>query len=155
MPNASYLSELTPDTRARVEELLGAASELGIEAKITSGLRSCAEQTLLHEKGITPVTGCRSWHVQGRAVDLYIGSWDPAAYAPLGARWEKMGGIWGGRWGDAVHFEWHPGLSIDELCPLPGQCASSSSLAVIGKGLFAGGLAVGLYLVWTNRRRRR
>lgn len=155
------LDELTVDTRIRVEDLLDLASAYGTPAKITDAARSCAEQDALYAKGrtapgpaVTGVRGCRSWHVHGRAVDLYIGTWDPAAYEKLGLSWEKMGGIWGGRWGDHVHFEWHPGLSIDDVCPPPGNCAPSLASAA-GKGMLVGGLALGIYLFWTQRRRRR
>jgi hypothetical protein len=150
---AEHLVKLTADTRSRVTELLSVAASEGSRVSITSSLRSCAEQQALHDKGITPVSGCRSWHVHGRAVDLYAGSWEPAAYARLGEAWEKMGGIWGGRWGDHVHFEWHPGMAIDELCPEPGECPRASTLAAVGKGFFVAGLALGLWVVLSRKRR--
>jgi peptidoglycan L-alanyl-D-glutamate endopeptidase CwlK len=155
------LAELTADTRPRVEELLALASAYGTPAKITDALRSCADQNALYAKGrtapgsiVTGVRGCRSWHVHGRAVDLYIGTWEPEAYEKLGLAWEKMGGVWGGRWGDHVHFEWHPGLSIDQVCPPPGDC-SPSLAGAFGKGLLVGGLVLGAYVLWTRGGRRR
>jgi hypothetical protein len=86
---------------------------------------------------VTYADGCRSWHVLGRAVDLF--PLDPStgsplvscnAYGELGLIWEEMGGVWGGRFsgfgpcGDAGHFEWHPGASIEDFCPDPSACDS-------------------------------
>lgn len=116
----------------------------GLDLQVRSGLRSCAQQAELYGIGRTynlsskPVTyarGCRSWHVLGRAVDAdpvspatgkRIG--DCATYRKAGEIWEHLGGIWGGRWaafgpcGDSGHFEYHPGLTTEEVCPDPGRC---------------------------------
>jgi len=51
-----------------------------------------------------------SKHRERLAVDLnlYIGGvYQEAteAHAPLGAYWESLGGIWGGRWNDGNHYE--------------------------------------------------
>ncbi len=159
----SELDSLTPDTRERVVALLALASSQGLAAKVTDATRSCAEQDALYAQGrttagpvVTGVRGCRSWHVHGRAADLYVGTWEPTAYKKLGEAWESWGGVWGGRWGDHVHFEWHPGLSIDQVCPPPGDCApAGSARAFVGKSLLVGGLALGIYVAWTARRRRR
>lgn len=158
----SALAELTPDTQARALDLLALASQQGTPATVTSTVRSCAEQDALYAKGrtapgpaVTGVRGCRSWHVQGRALDIYVGSWEPEDYAALGLAWEKWGGIWGGRWGDHVHFEWHPGITIDQVCPPPGTCGAPSLASAVGKGMAVGGIAVGLYVLWTTQRGRR
>lgn len=44
----------------------------------------------------------RSLHEQGRAFDV-VGH--PAELRRLGMLWESVGGRWGGRFGDPIHFE--------------------------------------------------
>ena len=44
----------------------------------------------------------RSYHEYGRAFDL-IGP--PEVLQQLGETWEAVGGRWGGRFGDPIHFE--------------------------------------------------
>lgn len=140
--------------------------------KVRSGRRTCAEQADIYAYGRThhmdkePQTyaqGCRSWHVLGRAIDADLvdpkGKMAPGCepYAAAGALWEKMGGVWGGRFtgfgpcGDAGHFEWHPGLTMTQVCPDPAQCyaveaavqastkapTSPWTLALVGAGLVA------------------
>jgi hypothetical protein len=48
--------------------------------------------------------------------------WDSPIYARLGAKWETMGGKWGGRFKDPGHFEFHPGLTIEQVCPDSTDC---------------------------------
>lgn len=152
MNTAHHLSTLTRDTRSAVERLLAFAESQGIEARITSSRRSCAEQDALSDE-VTGVRGCRSWHVHGRAVDLYLGRWDPEPYALLGAEWKRLGGVWGGDFKnikDYAHFEWHPGLSIDDVCPVGTACedggGGSWGPALLGAGaVFAG------VLLWRTR----
>lgn len=122
----------------------------GLDLRIRSGRRSCAQQRALYAQGrtsnpggpvVTYADGCRSWHVTGRAVDA-----DPvnpatgavvtgcAAYRPAGEIWESLGGKWGGRFkgfsacGDAGHFEWHPGLKIHQVCPVASACNDAEYL---------------------------
>jgi hypothetical protein len=133
------------------------ARRTDMDLVIRSGRRTCAEQQDLyaigrsHNLSSAPVTyaaGCRSWHVLGRAVDLYIV--DPAtgnplascaAYEALGELWEQMGGVWGGRFsgfgscGDAGHFEWHPGTTIEDFCPDPSACSEVEARVVRQIGL--------------------
>jgi len=55
-----------------------------------------------------------SKHLIGLAIDLVLidengkPDWNFEHYIPLGEYWEKLGGIWGGRWKlkDGVHFEY-------------------------------------------------
>ncbi len=122
------LESLTPETARRVEKLLRYADRQGITVeRIDSAYRNCGAQDALADRGITPARGCRSWHTWGRAVDLYLPrayqSPTPADvlydYEVLGDYWKKMGGKWGGdfSYNDSVHFEWHPDMSINEICP--------------------------------------
>lgn len=109
--------------------------------RIRSGRRTCAQQNAIYAQGrttggviVTGASGCRSWHVTGRAVDL--DPFDPTTgnifpgnsdeYRTLGAIWKKLGGKWGGDFAniyDPGHFEWHPGTEINDVCPIGMDCA--------------------------------
>jgi len=129
---SNRLEDLTPDTRRVAEKLIQLASLRGIKIKVVSTLRSCEDQAKIYasntpEKKVTGASGCRSWHTWGRAVDVIIldenGKMVPGSdhkYDELGDIGKSLGMIWGGNfsWGrDAGHFEYHPGLSINDLCP--------------------------------------
>lgn len=126
------LADLTPDTQEAVARLLDEASRRGLTVRVDSTRRTCAEQAAEYAKGrtepgsiVTQVKGCGSYHVLGRAVDIFVGSWDCADYEALGVFWESIGGRWGGRFSfkDCVHFEWpHPTLDITGLCPSGVSC---------------------------------
>jgi len=122
-------SGLTPWMEQEVAQLLAYAASQGINAHVSAGLRTCAEQNAIYEGGAgvaTTVKGCDSWHVWGRAVDLVIDG-PFSDYAVLGAEWKRMGGVWGGDWkvpDDPGHFEWHPDLAIHEVCPTGTECPS-------------------------------
>ena len=107
---------LTPDMQDALTELLRALKVAGYRTRITSTLRTRAEQTglyrKLYPKGLAVAKPGCSKHELGRAVDLVI---EPeSGYAPAGAYWESLGGRWGGSFGryDPVHFE----------DPYPGPC---------------------------------
>lgn len=141
------LPALDWQTRERFVELARAFErQTGLDLRVRSGLRSCADQRQLYGIGRTynlgspPVTyadGCRSWHVTGRAIDAdpIDKSGNSAAachvYTQAGELWERLGGKWGGRFkgfgpcGDAGHFEWHPGLAIEDVCPSPAACETT------------------------------
>lgn len=110
--------------------------QTGHVLRVRSGRRTCAEQAEQVSMGFSHAAGCRSWHVLARAIDadpvrVATGKTiaDSRVYAQAGAIWEAIGGRWGGRfiiagYPDEGHFEWHPGLSIDQLCPDPNQCSA-------------------------------
>lgn len=137
MPSSS-ISDLTPDTRAAIEQLLDYASRQGIGVVVTHTLRSCAEQDALYAQGrtasgerVTNASGCRSWHTHGRAADILIKEADGSIvhnghdprYAQLGRKAKELGFRWGGDFGDFGHFEYHPGLTISGVCPDPTDCS--------------------------------
>lgn len=111
-----------------------------------SGRRSCAKQNEIYAQGrsapgdvVTQAQGCQSWHVLGRAVDADVVDAASGAYAPetfygfAGELWEAMGGTWGGGFPgfpDIGHFEFHPGLKISEVCPVPANCSDAAVDAV-------------------------
>jgi len=155
------IGDLTPDTQQAVARLLDHAKSRGLTVRIDSTTRTCDEQAAEYAKGrtaggdiVTQVKGCGSYHVLGRAVDLFVGTWDCADYQELGEFWEAMGGRWGGRFSfkDCVHFEWpHPLFGLDVLCPSGVSCEdavaaqppaiSDGTLTLLG-ALFGG--AIGL-----------
>lgn len=134
---SNILEDLTPDTKRVAEKLIGLARARGIEVRVTSTLRTCEEQNRIYAQGrtdpgpiISGASGCRSWHTWGRAFDVLIE--DPSIeggivmdgsdhrYDELGDIGHTLGLIWGGNfsWGrDAGHFEYHPGMTIDDVCP--------------------------------------
>jgi hypothetical protein len=119
-------NDLTPQTAQKIDELLRFADKNGISASVVSTRRSCAEQNAIYAGGagvVTEARGCQSWHVWGRAADLHIDG-PSSGYAVLGAEWKRMGGKWGGdfSFGDLGHFEWHPGLTIEDVCPDQSYC---------------------------------
>jgi len=140
------LSTVTPDTRANFITMARRfEQQTGLKLKVRSGRRTCAEQAQQWAIGrtapgqkVTFAKGCMSWHVLGRAVDA--DPYDPDTgrvtggcdvYTTAGELWEAMGGKWGGRFpgfgacGDAGHFQWHPGLSMETLCPDPDDCEAA------------------------------
>jgi len=113
----------------------------GKALRLRSGLRSCEKQNELYAQGrtlpgpiVTNASGCRSWHVTGRAVDFdpydpETGRIEKNGYHPdfllVGKLWKDLGGEWGGDFSnlyDPGHLEWHPGLSIEEVCPVGTPC---------------------------------
>jgi len=133
------LGELMPDTREAVLSLLDWSDDRNLDVQLIDGVRSCEEQMALYAQGrtepgrvVTSVPGCRSWHVHGRAVGVYAGSWEPVDYYAIGEAWEAMGGRWGGRFGDYGHLEWHPGVSLDELCPDAGGVCPARRSGMVG-----------------------
>ena len=120
------------------------------------GRRTCATQNAIYAGGggATHAYGCQSWHVMGRAVDA-----DPIVpstgnqtgtgpYAVAGAIWEQLGGKWGGNFpgfADIGHFEWHPGVPIEQACPVPAEC-EQTTLAIITKApMSAWALGIGAF----------
>lgn len=133
---STSIDDMTPDALRAAKRFLEAASENGIEVKVVSTLRSCSEQNDIYAQGrtkpgrvVSNAPGCRSWHVFGRALDVLIANSDGTLqmdadprYEVLGSIAEDMGFVWGGRWGDSGHFEYHPGIRIEDLCPDPRDC---------------------------------
>jgi hypothetical protein len=133
---STSLDDMTPDARAAAVRFIEAASQNGIELKVVSTLRTCAEQNDIYAQGrtkpgrvVSNAPGCRSWHVFGRALDVLIRNSDGTLQLDADPRYEVLGDIatdlgfvWGGKWGDAGHFEFHPGIRIEDLCPDPSDC---------------------------------
>jgi len=112
---SANLSALIPQLQPFARELLRAAGAAGLQPRVTSTLRTYAEQKRLYDRylaGMSPYPAAppgHSAHEYGYAVDII--SLDQES---LGDYWESLGGIWGGRIGDDVHFE-YPGFSAPEI----------------------------------------
>lgn len=129
-------TSLTGDTQDALAELEDFADDVGLPFVLRSTRRSCEEQANIFDQGrrapgpiVTTAEGCESWHVLGRAVDISLPKGSTRSdYQKLGEFWEELGGNWGGRFttiDDPGHFEWHPGMKIEEVCPVPQQCEAA------------------------------
>ena len=133
------LDSLTPDTRRAVKGLLEALDDAGVQYKVRSTLRTCAEQAEQYAIGrgdgdtraiVTKAKGCMSWHTLGRAVDITL--LGGASYDILGQLAEERGFKWGGRFEgfpDVGHVEYHPGLKIEDICQNPDDCEAGVALS--------------------------
>lgn len=142
-PVTKSLDDIVPDARPHFEELLLVAEQLGLQPRIRSAGRTCADQNGLKAlgPGVTGAGMCRSLHVVGRAIDVDLSPSTCANYTKLGEVWEQMGGFWGGRWsqfggcGDAGHFHWmpkpgggnHQAVPVD-ICPATVSLAECEAL---------------------------
>lgn len=145
---AGFVPDLEASTRRQVQRFAKALfADTRLRLEVRSGRRSCAEQARLYAQGrttggaiVTHAEGCRSWHTLGRAVDAYVitpegrRSTNQSDYEKAGRLWEaEFGGVWGGDFagfgagGDAGHFEYHPGLRTETVCPNPKQCEQAVS----------------------------
>jgi hypothetical protein len=106
---ATGLSSLVPDLIPYAEQLVSIAASAGLSPRVSSARRSHAQQALLYRRFLAgqsrfpaapPGT---SAHEFGLAFDLWIN--DEEQLADLGQVWEDMGGVWGGRFHDPIHFE--------------------------------------------------
>ena len=171
-------------TRDRMKTLaarFGSATGFHLRVRPLGGRRTCAQQNAIYAQGrgeggeiATYASGCKSWHVLGRALDVDpvdgSGRMQPAStYKTAGDLWQSMGGKWGGYFPgfpDIGHFEWHPGLTIEQACPDPSYCdaieASIQTLMPFGRGALVGmlwtgavlGVGYGGYKLWQRRREK-
>lgn len=101
---SSRISDLQPWLQPWARWLLS----LWPNAQVTSTLRSSSEQSQLYQAylhGASKYPAAppgQSYHEYGRAFDVYA---EPYILEQLGRVWEQVGGTWGGRFGDNIHFE--------------------------------------------------
>ena len=101
--------DLVPELRPYAEALLSALQDAGLSPRVTSTLRTVAEQKRLYEtyiKGNSKYPAAApGWspHNQGWAFDISVN--DDSWLADAGELWESWGGTWGGRFSDPIHFE--------------------------------------------------
>lgn len=140
----ALLDKLHPDAKRFALDVFARAFDEGIvtAVQITSARRLCATQNALYAQGrttpgqiVTHARGCQSWHVAGRAVDFLPTPASGDTYRKIGDIAKSLGGVWGGdfkvfdkasgEWKlfpDLGHIEYHPGLTINDVCPDPDKC---------------------------------
>lgn len=121
------IARLEKKTSLLAREHLRLLAERGLDFRITSGLRTFAEQQALYDQGRTKpgavVTNAKpgsSWHNFGVAYDLTLfvadkPVWESEAYDIAGTLGERLGLSWGGRWKSIVdrpHFERFLGVTL-------------------------------------------
>lgn len=110
---SANLNTLIPELRPFARELLRAAGLAGYLPRVTSTLRSSAEQARLYRRSLAGLNAYpvappgSSAHEYGFAFDMVVSPME--GLADVGQYWEQLGGVWGGRFGDEVHFE-YPGF---------------------------------------------
>jgi peptidoglycan L-alanyl-D-glutamate endopeptidase CwlK len=101
----------------RLANMMRYLADRGFRFRITESVRDPARQAMLYDQGASKTMNSR--HLTGNAIDIAVYdengniTWDPAAYAPIGAAakaYAQRHGLedftWGGDWGwDSVHFE--------------------------------------------------
>lgn len=108
--NSTSLQSLKPRMRDAAKLLLQVAPSLGATSvTVTSAKRSAAQQTALYKayragrSAYPAAPPGQSKHQAGLAVDIVVKP--PAAQVALGKWWESVGGTWGQRFNDPIHFE--------------------------------------------------
>jgi hypothetical protein len=110
------LRSLHPGLVPAAQWFVRALERAGINVTITSTRRDLDEQKQLYDcYRRTGCSNCRrgpgcfpaaapghGYHGIGVAFDLHL---DPPRYRDAGALWERMGGTWGGHFGDPIHFD--------------------------------------------------
>jgi D-alanyl-D-alanine carboxypeptidase-like protein len=115
------LAGLRSNFRPWARDLVHVASVAGVLPRVTSTLRSYSYQSKLYRdflagRNAYPVAPPgHSAHELGLAFDMVTSPM--SALAELGRVWEDWGGVWGGRFGDEVHFEF-PGASQRASAPV-------------------------------------
>jgi hypothetical protein len=110
---SAEISALIPDLQPFARELVRASGAAGLMPRVTSTLRTTAEQTRLYrryESGLQSLPVAppgTSAHEYGWAFDMIVTPYD--ALTDVGAYWTSLGGVWGGQFSDPVHFE-YPGF---------------------------------------------
>lgn len=113
-----WSSGLTPEFAPYAEWFVKQLESAGLRPQITSVRRSTAKQAALYRAYITGKSRLpaakpgTSKHERGLAFDLVIPSLQGLSVKemtkrmqPIGQLWEAIGGRWGGRFNDPVHFE--------------------------------------------------
>src|SRR5260370_26652808 len=109
---AARLDLLVPELRDAARALVDAASSAGLQPRVTSTLRSHAEQIRLYRRFLAGAAGFpvappgQSAHEYGTAFDMVVSPM--AALADVGYTWQTCAGAWYPR--DPIHFRL-PGAS--------------------------------------------
>jgi len=123
-----HISSLWPEVRSMARALVQKAALSGIRIKVTSGLRTYAEQDALYAQGrskpgniVTNVRGGYSSHNFGIAFDVAV--FEGNKYLPQSIKYKAVGVLgndlgleWGGNWKtivDQPHFQLRPAWALD------------------------------------------
>jgi peptidoglycan LD-endopeptidase CwlK len=134
MPSRS-LDDLHPIVAEKARQLIKLCKAEGIELRITSTLRTFAEQADLYAQGrtkpgqiVTRAKPGQSWHCFGLAFDVapfHNGKpiWNSRHWDQIGKLGKKLGLTWGGMWlrPDKPHFEYHPKLTLTQAAQRHAQ----------------------------------
>lgn len=103
------IDALDPDLAQGCRELLQVCAQAGLQARVTSTVRTAREQSFLYKRYLSGASALpaappgHSAHEYGWAFDMIV---VPHEFQPnVGKAWENY---WGGKWGgsvDPVHFE--------------------------------------------------
>jgi peptidoglycan hydrolase-like protein with peptidoglycan-binding domain len=126
------IAGLHPDMRAVASQFVARVEqELGIQLRVTDGMRTFAEQDALYAQGrngnpgqiVTNARGGQSYHNYGIAFD--VAELRPSGAVTWETDWEAIGRIgesmgleWGGRWTglvDRPHFQLDTGMTTGQL----------------------------------------
>jgi peptidoglycan L-alanyl-D-glutamate endopeptidase CwlK len=130
MVSEEKIAKSHPMVREKVREFLNKAEKQGIKLRITSSLRTYAEQDELYAQGrtkagsiVTNAKGGQSNHNFGTAIDvvpIVNGQldWNSKDWAKIGEIGKSVGFAWGGDWKglvDKPHFEMQFGNTLAQL----------------------------------------
>lgn len=132
---SASLDDLDPTLIPFAKDLVTAAGAAGLLPQVTSTRRSQAQQARLYRAYLAGNTNYpvappgTSAHEYGFAFDMITSPM--SALTDVGATWEDWGGVWGGHYGDEIHFE-APGFHVTGSQPSAGfQPPNQSTLAKI------------------------
>jgi len=109
---SAKIDDLLDELQQPARDLIAACDAAGLQPRLTSTLRSHAEQKRLYNRYLAGQAGFpvappgQSAHEYGEAFDLVVSPME--ALADVGYTWKTWGGGWNP--GDAIHFEL-PGAS--------------------------------------------
>jgi len=102
------LRSLDPRAYPIAQAFVALLERAGVSVTVTSTRRDLDQQARLYaayKAGRSKYPAAppgQSTHGLGIAFDLHL---DPPVYAAAGALWERIGGTWGGRFDDEIHFD--------------------------------------------------
>ena len=137
---AGSIGALIADFQPYAHALVDAAGAAGLQPRVTSTLRTRAEQTRLYNRYLAGQSQFpaappgRSAHEYGYALDMVISPLDEID--AVGAWWIEQGGVWHSS--DRVHFE-YPGFDWHDfyspLSPLESAVASIATPLPVAIGV--------------------
>jgi hypothetical protein len=134
------LSRLRPELIPWAQRLIALANTAGTRPIVTSTYRTHAQQAKLYANRASSrypvaVPGT-SAHEYGLAFDINVDN--ETDLRDLGAVWQSWGGVYGGSFGDPVHFEF-PGFTATKTAAVNSRaCGTGASLIAQAADLVMG-----------------